>query len=168
MMHLKEAEARIEALEQDVANLKQILQLNLEKKRVLTSFDKTDRVTIKIGSKKSACSTCETDNAILVKTKEYVHLVASSLLIDSPLVNINGQLSAQISYSKPFTWRQGQRRVRMYHSRKGFPVLTGVSADVKSDQSVSFLLYIDTNDRHWYLEGKEQAKEVSAIFIGLC
>lgn len=106
----------------------------------------------------------QTDRELKTKAR-CIQLHAPSILMESNSVTIAGELTAKMTYSKPFVWRSGQKRIRMYHAEQGFPILTRIESSTKGE-NMQAQFYIDPVDQHWYLEGHSGSLELEGIFIG--
>lgn len=176
---LAKLEKRIYEMETHQANLLQQLKhrASAQSNECITVGSACQEAKLEVRTKKNGFSSVFALNAppqsdlllqadrALKASARCIQLHAPSILLESNSVAIAGELTAKMSYSKPFVWRVGQKRVRMYHAKQGFPILTRIVGG-KLNEEVQARLYIDPVDQYWYLEGQTGMKELESVFVG--
>lgn len=81
-----------------------------------------------------------------------LHLHAPNVRIEAQRVGLDGELSARLCATEPFTWRSGQGPVRLVHHSHGIPVLTELKGKFRNNSS-GIRMYVDPEDGFWYLAG---------------
>ncbi|GJM32078.1 MAG: hypothetical protein DHS20C18_10790 [Saprospiraceae bacterium] len=130
---------------------------------------KTDRgftPVLALNTSRGVTLRIETDQAIEIRGEKYLHFISASTLFECDSVVVEGDLAAKLKYSKPFVWRKGQGRLRLYHSTKGFAILTKVVGSSPSANNIYAHVYVDPKDHYWYLEGLSGLEELEALFVG--
>lgn len=181
VMHPKDAETRIRLLEQQVAQLTEILQPGQEKGsihcfssefrppalRFIHAKDGGDAHSfgliaggdfgngyeaLRISGEGQARLDLISGSDLLLQAGDNLHVNAPNVRIEARRMSLDGELSARLCQSGPFEWRSGQPPVRLVHQSHGFPVLTELKGKFKSTSS-GIRLYVSPEDGYWYLAG---------------
>lgn len=89
---------------------------------------------------------------MLLQAADTLKLNAPNVRIEAQKMDLDGELSARLRQSGPFSWQSGQPPVRLVHQSQGIPVLAELKGKFKSSSS-GIRMYVDPDDGYWYLAG---------------
>ncbi|MCB0580620.1 MAG: hypothetical protein KDD10_15075 [Phaeodactylibacter sp.] len=102
---------------------------------------------------------------MLLQAADTFKVNAPKVRIEAQRMDLDGELSANLCQSEPFSWRSGQPPARLVHQSQGIPVLTELKGKFKSSSS-GIRIYIDPSDGYWYLDGdSSQGAEIFARVV---
>lgn len=105
------------------------------------------------------------NTGILFQAGRSLHMNAETIRVEARRMDLDGELSACLCQSGPFSWQSGQPPVRLVHQSHGIPVLTELKGKFKSSSS-GIRMYIDPDDGYWYLAGESAREaEISAQVV---
>lgn len=101
----------------------------------------------------------------LLQAAGSLHMNASTIRVEARKMDLDGELSARLCQSGPFSWQSGQPPVRLVHQSHGIPVLTALKGKFRNSSS-GIELYVDPEDGYWYLTGNDsKGAEISARVV---
>lgn len=181
VMHRKDMEARVKTLEQQLAQLSAVLGLVCQNGRLHFSSQGVSRPSFnfmhgKEGAEARSFGEIEagdfgkgyhalrvkgvnqarldllSERDILMQSGEALHMNAPNIKIEAQRVDLDGELSARLCATEPYTWQSGQPAVRLVHHSHGIPVLTELKGKFRNSSS-GIRMYVDPEDGYWYLTG---------------
>ncbi|MCO6491263.1 MAG: hypothetical protein J5I98_22795 [Phaeodactylibacter sp.] len=102
----------------------------------------------------------------LLQAAGCLHVNAPLVRLEARKMDLDGELSARLCQSGPFSWKSGQPPVRLVHQSHGIPVLTELKGKFRNSSS-GIRLYVDPDDGYWYLAG-DNSKEAEIFARVVC
>ncbi|MCB0597941.1 MAG: hypothetical protein H6557_23360 [Lewinellaceae bacterium] len=120
---------------------------------------------LRVSSGESARLDLISKSDVLLQADDTLHVNATDVRLEAQRVTLDGELSAPLCTTKPFSWRSGQPPVRLVHQSHGIPVLTELKGKFRNNSS-GIRMYVDPEDGYWYLAGdSSKGAEIAARVI---
>lgn len=105
------------------------------------------------------------ESDILMQAGNSIHLNARHVKVEAKRLDLDGELSARLCATEPFSWKSGQLPARLVHHSHGIPVLTELKGKFRNNSS-GIRMYVDPEDGYWYLTGdSSKGADISAQVI---